>query len=961
MGIAWSEVEFLHGVPVKDYQVQWSIDGVSGWTQLETELTLPELFDITIQSGVTRYYRVRAVNEAGVAGPWSAPMAAMVEAPITATAGAPEAPVLTALPNEPNGRTEILITWTKPVENGSPITSYTMQVADRSSGPWTDVSPQPGAADERYVYSDGLTGGTRKYFRMLATNMCDGNDLAVECDSLWSDVVDVTTRAPGISSAPINVRAAADGDTAIDVSWDAPEDDGGTPITRYEVQWSADGAGGWNNAGSTPDGTTLTFKNTGMTFGTTRYYRVAARNDRGLSAWSDPPYASATTLSGVPGQPSLTVRATDANTIALTWTVPADNGDPITRYEIEWSADGSANSWSQLASPGPSDTSYDDSNLDPGTQRYYQVRAVNNTGEGSWSTVRNATTPPAVPGAPELRAEPNGQNAIDVRWDPPIDDGGADITGYELHWSADGAENSYARLTSPSASARSYTHSGLQPGDTRYYRILARNRAGPGEFSEPAIATTLTGVPAAPSLTARANGASEIKVSWTKPDDRGSDIQLYHLQQSDDGNDWHFLGGSISASDSEYVHTGLSGGTTKYYRIRAGNGNGDGQWSQARSARTDAGGPDAPVLTLTVIDDNQIDLSWTEPTNNGSAIRGYWVERSADGNEPWERLTSSHRATSYSDDDLYRGMTRHYRVAAFNGAGTGPYSDVKSATTTGDPATAPEAPAFLRFSAVGRNQVTIAWDSPSDDGGAPVSGYEYEVAARCQYDPTVNCGFTGDDIKATTGTSVRITGLNTEGAYYFQVRAVNPVGKGEWSQDVQADLYPSHSGLLQVSPTTVTVNEGAAASYTVRLSHAPPHPVTLYVQPRGPSQSDDLQDKILEQQGVMLVPSGWSHPGGKDWSDFTYTWNQGVRVSFTAPEDGDTVDDVAVADHFLLPTPHYRLGISKQDWNQAWLGSSAYKLVECTANCDDSDPANDTVRDNALYGASVKVTVNDND
>ena len=476
VGVSWSEVEFLYGVPVKDYDVQWSTNGVSGWTQLETELTLSELFDITIQSGVTRHYRVRAVNEAGVPGPWSAPMAAMVEQ--QATAGAPDAPVLTAVPNEPNGRTEILITWTKPVENGSPITSYTLEVADSASGPWTGVSPQPGVADVSYVYSDGLTGGTRKYFRMLATNMCDGNDPAIECDSLWSDVVDVTTRAPGISSAPTNVRAAPDGDTAIDVSWDAPEDDGGTPITSYEVQWSTDGAGGWNNAGSTPDGTTLTLKNTGMTFGTTRYYRVAARNDRGLSAWSDPPYAMATTLSGVPGQPSLTVRATNANTIALTWTEPADNGDPITRYEIEQSADGSVGSWTALASPSATDTSYDHTPLNPGTERHYRIRAVNGTGNGSWSTVRNATTPPAVPSAPtNVRAVANGENAIHLTWELPTDDGGAAITGYELHMSADN-DTTYSRLTSPSASTHAYTHSGLQPGDGRHYKLRARNRPG---------------------------------------------------------------------------------------------------------------------------------------------------------------------------------------------------------------------------------------------------------------------------------------------------------------------------------------------------------------------------------------------------------------------------------------------------------------------------------------------------
>ena len=334
---------------------------------------------------------------------------------------------------------------------------------------------------------------------------------------------------------------------------------------------------------------------------------------------------------------------------------------------------------------------------------------MNDTGEGSWSTVRNAVTPPAVPGAPTLQAAANGENAINLSWDPPEDDGGSDISQYELHVSTDGGSK-YSRLTSPSASARSYNHGGPQPGTTRHYQLRARNRAGWGKFSQPVSAITLTGVPRAPSLTVRSSGATEIKLTWTKPDDRGSDILRYQLQESDDGNDWDILSSNIPASDTEYVHDGLTGGTTKHYRIRAINGNGEGQWSSTRSARADAGASGPPALTLDVKGENQIDLSWMVPANNGPAIRGYWVERSADGNAPWERLTSSNRDTDYSDTTLYRGMTRYYRIAAYNGAGTGPYSDAKSATTEGEPAQPPSPPVLLRFSDVGRNQVTIAWD-----------------------------------------------------------------------------------------------------------------------------------------------------------------------------------------------------------------------------------------------------------
>ena len=962
VGLAWDELEYLYGLPVKHYEAEWSSNERS-WKELDDETPATETVDPNIEAGETRYYRVRAVNEAGVSGPWSASISAMIEEEIMATAGAPGKPVISAAPKEPNRREEILVSWSKPVENGSPIISYTLEVSDTGrDNSWSASGATLDGNALSWTHT-GLTGGTRKFYRLIATNLCDADDPVLECHSLWSDAVSATTDPPGQSGPPTNVDAVPDGDAAIDVTWDAPLDDGGTPITRYEVQWSADGVSGWQNAGATSDGDTLTFKNTGMTFGTTRYYRVAARNSRGLSEWSAAPHASATTLAGVPGQPNLTATAPDSSTIDLTWTVPANNGSSIIRYELEWSPDGSTGSWTSLTSPSAAETSYSDGFLEPGTERFYRIRAVNGAspGEGSWSVERSAKTPAAVPGAPTLLlAQANGDNAIDLTWEPPFDDGGADISGYEIHVSPDGSQGSFSRLASPAATDRSYTHSGLQPGDERYYQLRARNSAGWGEFSQTAMAVTLTGVPTAPGLTARSNGATEIKLTWTPSDGSGSDIQGYQLEESDDGSDWNALASGISASDSEYVHTGLSGGTTKHYRIRAFNGNGDGQWSATRSATTDAGGPDAPALTLTVISDNQIDLSWTVLADNGSSIRGYLVERSADGSEPWERLTGNTQATTYSDDDLYRGMTRHYRVAAFNGAGTGPYSDTQSATTTGNPATEPGPPTLLRLSEVSRNQVTVAWDPPADDGGAPVSGYEYKVAPPCEDDPNTtenesesNCGFIDEDITSTTGTSARISGLNTDGDYYFRVRALNPVGTGEWAASINATLRPSTGALVSVSPNTITVNEGATVTHTIRLSTTPPHPVQTWVQPRSDGEYSDLEEAAHAYTGSLLIPSGWTHPDPDEalrWSEGAYAWSQGVRVTFTAPEDSDTDDEVALIDHFVFPLPynHYtpcpqndqvEREQCEQDWEDAWADSPYRQLT----------------------GASVKVVVNDND
>lgn len=955
--VEWDVVNLLNERMVTHYEIEWSDDGNSNWKELADNELDPIYVDPGVDPGDTRHYRVRAVNDRNQKGPWSDSIEGTVEEEVMATAGAPGKPVLTAAPKDPDRREEILVSWTKPVENGSAIVSYTLEVSDTGQvNSWTDSGATLAGSATSWTHT-GLTGGTRKFYRLLATNMCDATDPTFECHSLWSDPVSATTDPPGQSGPPTNVVATPDGDSAIDISWDPPLDDGGSPITRYDVQWSADGASGWRNAGSTPDAETTTLKNTGMTFGTTRYYRVAARNSVSLGVWSDPP-VSATTLAGVPGQPNLTARATDASTIELTWTVPADNGSAIIRYELEWSFDGGDGSWALLINASEAETSYSDGGLNPGTERHYRIRAVNGAtpGEGSWSAARSVKTPPAVPGAPFLRAEANGQNAINVMWDPPSDDGGADIDQYEVHVSTDGTDGSYSRLGSAAAAARSYTHSGLQPGDERYYRLRAHNSAGWGEFSEPVSTFTLTAVPAAPSLTARANGTSEIKLSWTKPDDRGSDILWYDLQHSDDGSEWLKLDSGIAADKSEYVHTGLSGGTTKHYRVRAGNGNGDGEWSASRSARTDAGGPDAPVLTLTVIGDKQIDLSWTVPADNGSSIGGYKVERSVDGDAPWEQLTGNNRTTTYSDTSLFRGVTRYYRVAAFNGAGTGPFSDAQSATTTGDPATAPGAPTLFRLSEVSRNQVTIAWEPPEDDGGAPVTGYEYDAAVPCGEDEDASetkCGgFAEEDIQETTGTSARISGLSTDGDYFFRARAVNLIGKGEWSQEIQTTLRPSSSGQVRVSPTTITVNEGATATYTISLSTAPPHPLTVDVQARGPGGSEDLQDKFFENLGsIVLIPSGWTHPHGEDWSDFTHNWSQGARFTFTAPEDDDADDDVMVVDHnvYNMPYDHYRpcdvhadsavKDQCKLDWEDAWAASPYRQLT----------------------GASVIIKVNDND
>ena len=94
--------------------------------------------------------------------------------------------------------------------------------------------------------------------------------------------------------------------------------------------------------------------------------------------------------------------------------------------------------------------------------------------------------------------------------------------------------------------------------------------------------------------------------------------------------------------------------------------------------------PTAPRhLNATAVGDNRINLSWDAPSSNGgSTITGYKVQVSNDGNSWTTRVANTGSSNrTHSHTGLSAGDIRHYRVSAINASGTGPHSNVDSATT----------------------------------------------------------------------------------------------------------------------------------------------------------------------------------------------------------------------------------------------------------------------------------------
>ena len=498
-----------------------------------------------------------------------------------------------------------------------------------------------------------------------------------------------TASVPG---SPAGLSARADGETEIGLSWSPPSSDGGAPVTSNRIEVSNNGSN-WSVLEADAGSSRTSYTHRGLTGGSTRHYRVSAINSAGVGPPSNTANATTDASATVPGSPAgLSARADGETEINLSWREPgSDGGSRVTGYRIEVSDNGF--NWSVLeADTRSSGTRYTHRGLTGGSTRHYRVSAINSAGVGPLSNTANATTDASVtvPASPAgLSARADGETEIDLSWSEPRSDGGSRVTGYRIEVSDSGSN--WSLLEADTRSSRtSHTHRGLTGGSTRYYRVSAINSAGVGQPSNTANATTDASatVPGSPGgLSARADGETEIDLSWREPGSNGgSRVTGYRIEVSDSGSNWSVLEADTGSSRTSHTHRGLTGGSTRYYRVSAINSAGVGQPSNTANATTDASAtvPGSPGgLSARADGETEIDLSWREPgSNGGSRVTGYRIEVSDSGSN-WSVLeadTGSSR-TSHTHRGLTGGSTRYYRVSAINSAGVGQPSNTANATT----------------------------------------------------------------------------------------------------------------------------------------------------------------------------------------------------------------------------------------------------------------------------------------
>ena len=418
---------------------------------------------------------------AGEPGP-GAPAAATADATLSAAATAANTPSAPRnVTATASGHSRINLDWDLPASHGgATVTGYRIWVSEDRRRTWRVLANVSGLFKTSYAHT-GLAGRTTRHYQVAAVNRFGAG---TQSSVVWA------TTDPALPGAPTGLSAAPAGTSRINLSWTAPTNTGGVPLHGYKIEVAEGAAGQWRVLleKSRPNATTYAHIN--LSAGTTYRYRVSAINQVGVGPASQE--ARATTQSSVPGRPtSLTARADGTTRIALAWEVPeSDGGSRIRGYRIEVSENGGF-VWSDLvANTFSTNRTYVHTNLAPATTRHYRVSAINSEGTGDPSAVAVGTTNADLPGAPTgLVANAVDATRIDLVWVAPTYDGGAAITGYRIEVSADGAAwIDLVRNSGSTATTRS--HTGIDPGSTRYYRVSAINSAGTGQPSEVANATT---------------------------------------------------------------------------------------------------------------------------------------------------------------------------------------------------------------------------------------------------------------------------------------------------------------------------------------------------------------------------------------------------------------------------------------------------------------------------------------
>jgi large repetitive protein len=195
------------------------------------------------------------------------------------------------------------------------------------------------------------------------------------------------------------------------------------------------------------------------------------------------------TLPAAPAAPSgLTRTVLDYQSIRLNWNTYTGTGSDI---EVYRSLNNST--WSIIATIPSSQNTYTSTGLNPLTQYYYRLRAVNSGNVSSFTSSVNGTTTalPPLPAAPTgLQSSAVGSNTVTLTW--------TDASNNEQNFDvfkSPGNNTNYTKLVTLPAGATQHVDNSLFAHTKYFYKVQSKNVSGSSAFSNEIEVNSLNNSP----------------------------------------------------------------------------------------------------------------------------------------------------------------------------------------------------------------------------------------------------------------------------------------------------------------------------------------------------------------------------------------------------------------------------------------------------------------------------------
>jgi hypothetical protein len=304
--------------------------------------------------------------------------------------------------------------------------------------------------------------------------------------------------------------------------------------TGYRLEARVGPSGNWTEIASPAENAT-SYQHTGLTAGTTMFYRLRAFNTGGASPFSAEVSATIAPNTPVPVAPTLTATVLSHTAVDLSW----NNVEHESGYSLERRT--SSGEWAEIATLAANATAFSDTGLTPLTLYLYRIRALSAAGNSPFSAEVEARTPrmTLTPTTPTLSSTSHSHSSITLEW--------ADVaneTGYKLE--VKNSSGAWTELATLDAGATTFNHTGLTASTPYTYRISAFNTGGSSAFSTELTVTTEP-APIVPPLTIRVLGPDPNGVRVRISGDSG---QRFQVQRTTDFRTWIEATNSILVTSS---------------------------------------------------------------------------------------------------------------------------------------------------------------------------------------------------------------------------------------------------------------------------------------------------------------------------------------------------------------------------------------------------------------------------